>query len=208
MELKQAWQQMNAARDDKNWPDMGELPELAPRRPLSPLQQLKKKLVISLCWIIIITLVYGYAFYFFDLIYVRAGLVLIMLYNLFSGWQTFVLYKSTEPLVQPGNSLKKELERNCFNIYTWCRLQERNALFVYPVSISSGFIAGLSPGNGAKLNLIIHKPMFWIALAICLVVLVPLCFLLARQMMKYTYGKQLQHLNELIAQLENTNGGL
>jgi hypothetical protein len=204
MNLEQEWKNMGEA-DTANGMITFNVPgETQFKNNLSPLFKIKNSIKTSLIWAVLLTLLYIAGIYFFTLIWTRVCITLMVVYCCVSIVQCLKIYKSINPFVSPVNSLKDELERNYKTIKRWYNKQQTNALFLYPISILGGFMLGLSTEGIDKMNRLLQKPLLWVALAGCMLVLVPCCYYLTRWMMKVTYYKQLKHLKEAIDSLEES----
>lgn len=200
MNLEQTWQNIGKSAEigiyDLSASKNGEMFD-----SLSPLRKLKKSLTYSIAWALLITLFYLGGLFVFPLLAVQICLCLCIAYNVVSCIQTWRLQTAINQDVNPQNPLKIELERNYHSLIQWSRLQQRNAIFVYPVSITGGFIAGISLNGAGHIDSLMHKPALWVILLIAMVILVPLCYALSRKMMNIAYGKQLFYLKTTIESL-------
>lgn len=80
------------------------------------------------------------------------------------------------------------------------KFQRRSALFIYPLAATCGFLLGLSIERNV-VELFENRAM-WISLIITIVVLTPLCYFIAIQLERISYGRYLSQLRNLIHQLE------
>jgi hypothetical protein len=82
-------------------------------------------------------------------------------------------------------------------------MQEKVALFFYPIGAVGGFMMGGVIGSGKTIGEFMSKPVVLIALVIVLVTLIPACYYLAKWMNKKAFGDHLEKLKENINQLKN-----
>jgi hypothetical protein len=204
MDLEQEWKKMGEADSTKGVITITVPGEKLLKNNLSPLFKIKTSLKTSLIWAVLLTLLYIAGIYFFTLIWTRVCITLMVIYCCISIVQCWKIYNSIDPFVSPVNSLRTELERNYQTIMRWYTTQQTNALFLYPIGIMGGFMLGLSTEGIDKMNRLLLKPLLWVALAGCMLVLVPCCYYLTRWMMKVTYDKQLKHLKDAIDSLEES----
>jgi hypothetical protein len=168
----------------------------------NPLVQLKRTILYSIIWSVILGLVYAAMFYLIPIWQVKVTLALVLAFCLWSFVETFRLYRSIQPLVIPGNSVLAEMKRHYSNVNQWMIINQRVGLLLYPFAITGGFILGGVIGSGKPVSAFLYKPVMLLALAICILVWVPLSYMLAKWMFKVSFGKQLQLLSERIAALE------
>ena len=82
-------------------------------------------------------------------------------------------------------------------------IQQQAGLLIYPVSATGGFMIGGSVGAGKSITEVMQKPGMIIALLIALIILVPLCFYLAKWMSKKAFGKYAEQLKQNIEMLKS-----
>jgi hypothetical protein len=76
------------------------------------------------------------------------------------------------------------------------------ALWVYPFAATGGFMLGGTVGSEKTVEVFMGDYRVLIALAIMLVVLVPLSYWLAKWMTRVAFGKYVQQIKERIDELE------
>lgn len=167
----------------------------------NPLIDLKRQLLYSMFWAVAITIGYCFLFPYITSGWVVAGLVIMILFNLFLLYTTIRLYQRVQPNISPKANLLEELRRHEAEFKKWWDVQRRVALFVYPVAVSAGFVFGGMMGSGKTVNQLFAKPIFSWALLICIIVMVPLCWKFASWMFEKSFGKHLKILRENINEL-------
>lgn len=168
-----------------------------------PLLKLKSKLIHSLYWAAIITIFYSVLLFFIHDWIPVATLLLMIAFNV---WLTIIsvrLYNKIPGVISPEKNLKQVLEQQYQSFVDWQKQQEKVALFVYPFATAGGFILGGTLGAGKPLEYLVHKTAIQIAFPITILVLVPVCYYLAKWMFKIAYSKDLKQLKSMIAELEN-----
>jgi hypothetical protein len=168
-----------------------------------PLQKLKKNLLIGLILAFLITVIYVVLIYFISIWQVHLCIVIAILFNIWVGYDTWILYTNIKVNVSTTNSLKDELQKNYSSFQKSWRIQERLGLFVYPIAATGGFILGGVEGSGKSVEVFLYNPKMLIVLGVTLLILVPLCFYGARWMFNYAYGKHLKKLKQLIDELSD-----
>ncbi len=140
------------------------------------------------------------------LLSVRYGVILLLLGVVlgFCVWATvdaIRLLRDWRRDVSTTNSLLVEMQRQHDAITRWMRAQMRVALFVYPFAAAGGFLLGGVVGAGKDVAGVMEVPGMWTLLGISLLVMVPLCYLLAKWMFKISFGKHLVGLRQRIDEL-------
>ena len=171
----------------------------------NPLLILKKKLLHTIAWSIIITVGYICVFFFVNYWFLVTGFSMLILFNLYIIYISYKLYRSMQAHVSPEAGLLQELKRNYDGFEKWWWLQKRVAIFIYPVAVMAGYFLGGMAGAGKTMEQLMGKPVVWAGLLVCIILLVPFCIWLAKQIFNHSYGKHLEVLKENIRQLESGN---
>jgi hypothetical protein len=166
-----------------------------------PLEKLKSNLVKNLSFAVIITLGYAFLIFYFPYWQIQLGLLITIFFNLVLMWQAYEQYKHIDPALSSTNVLQN-LKHIHASFKKMCRQQERAALLVYPVACAAGFMLGGVVGSGKSVEAFMSKPVAQIALSICIVVMVPICYYLAKWMNKVAFGKYVDQIKEHIDALE------
>ncbi len=103
------------------------------------------------------------------------------------------------PITSP---LLPELKRQHQLFSKWINTQQRSGLFLYPVSVAIGFMAGGVTGSDLTVAELMGQWQLQLLLLICIVVLTPACHWLAKWMMKVAFGNHLKQLEAHINELE------
>jgi len=152
-------------------------------------------------WGVLITLLYIILFFFIDIWQVHFALLIMIFFNLWLMIDTWKLYKNTDENITPSNSLKQELQKNYNSFQIWWKLQQKAGLFVYPIAATGGFILGGVEGSGKSVEVFLYNPMMIKILVVTVLMLVPICYYMAKWMFNYVYGKHLMKLKNLIDEL-------
>ncbi len=198
IEPESLWQNLDKVEESQAMIDFAIPGNIARSKTKSPLMKIKKSLQASMVWIAILLVVYISAFLIFQPIFTRISLLVLAGYSVYSFIYSFKFYRQISPDVIAGNSVIAELERHYSSITRWCKAQELNALFLYPISILGGAILGLSTAGAEKMDLLMHKPNVWAILLGFIIIITPVLFYITRWMMKVAYYKHLEHLRVLI----------
>jgi len=202
MNLEQQWKNMGTAADTHSRMDFSVPANAELKKTASPLFKIRKALETGMFWIVIAFLIYVAGIILFKPIFTKLSLLVLAGYSIYCFFQSLKLYQQIDPMIVAGNSVKDELERHYRSIMLWCKTQERNALFLYPVALLGGAILGMSSVGAEQMNRALQKPAVWIALICIIIVLVPILYFINRRMMKTAYYNHLEHLKRLINSLE------
>ncbi|HEX4875046.1 MAG TPA: hypothetical protein VFV31_00135 [Chitinophagaceae bacterium] len=193
MSLEQQWKQLDEQGDE-------ELRSLLQPRKLqrlqsrNPLQKIKSLIVAGLIFSVAITALYGYLLVAYPYWPITVSLIVVIGFNVWVSVTSWQLYRQINPFVQ--EAVLQEMQHYYNSVMNWYRLQERVALFVYPVALAGGFLLGGMEGSGKSIEQIMSKPIMWVALGICMLILVPLCWWFARWMFRKSFGRYLKQLKQ------------
>jgi len=168
----------------------------------NPLEKIRKNLLINMIWAILICGLYVWLIFNFYFWQVQVALVIVLLFSLWAVYTAFQQYQNMETTISNSRSLLLEMKRHYRSITDWMHLQQRVALFIYPVSAAGGFMLGGASGSGKPIAVLMSKPVFLISLLIALAVLVPACYYLTKWLFKISFGKHLKALEMNIEALE------
>ena len=131
-------------------------------------------------------------------------LVCIGIVFLFTIWaiaKALLLYKEMKKS-NPHHTVLQEMERHYAGLQYWIKIQEKAALLIYPVSAAGGFMVGGSLGSGKSIDVIMSKPTVIVSLVITIVIMVPICIYLAKQLNKKAFGQYAAQLKQNIDMLK------
>ncbi len=168
----------------------------------NPLQKIKKNLFMNMIWGTIICSMYVVVIGYFHIWQVQAALGIVLIFSLWALFTAYKQYKKINTAVSSAGSVLDELKRHCQSIGNWMKVQQRVALIIYPISASGGFMLGDVIGSGKPVGVFLSKPIVVIAWLVCIAILVPACYYLARWLCKYSFGKHLAALEKNIHDLE------
>ncbi|MFZ4059403.1 MAG: hypothetical protein ACOYKE_14770 [Ferruginibacter sp.] len=160
------------------------------------LAQLKKKVLINLCWAILIAVAYLIVIFLYPVWQIVVGFGTILIFSIWGIYATYLEYKKINPDIDIQNNLVQELARHHSSITHWIKTQEKVALFFYPISAASGFLFGGMIGSGKPIEVFLSKPIVWITLIISIIVCTIAAYYLAKWMFKVSFGKTLQQLED------------
>lgn len=167
-----------------------------------PLMKLRKSLLTNIIWGIVITAGYVAVLFITKEWPAILSLIILLLFNAFvlgAGWQ---LYKNIQPFVSGTAGLRQEMERHYHSFMQWQNMQMKLSVIIFPIAVIGGFILGGSVSSGKSFDEFLGRAKALWALLICLVVLVPACYWLAKWMFKEAFGKHLDELKQNIDELK------
>jgi hypothetical protein len=201
MSIEKKWGETGDPMDDdlSSLLQTGKLSKLTSHNPL---EKIRKNLLINMIWGILICGLYVWLIFNFHFWQVQLAVIIVLLFSLWAVYTAFQQYKNMETTISNSSSLLVEMKRHYQSITDWMHLQQRVALFIYPVSAAGGFMLGGASGSGKPIAVLMSKPVFLIALLIALAVLVPACHFLTKWLFKISFGKHLKALKMNIEALE------
>ncbi len=200
MSIENSWNQLDDQQDD-DLLYMLQKPALSKLSSHSPLEKIRKNLLINMIWAFLICLFYIGIIIYFHIWQVQIPIFAVLIFTLWGLYSGYQIYGQIKATVSTG-PLLAELKRHHQTITTWIHAQQRVGLFIYPISAAGGFMLGGVLGSGKPVEVFMSKPIVLAALVISIIVLVPACYYLARWMCKYSFGKHLDALKENIRELE------
>lgn len=202
MNSKQEW------NDNKNHGDADLSALLNPRQlkklqSNSPIEKIKINLLKSMTAAAILCIGYIALIIYFHEWMIRAAIGITLI---FSFWALITAWKEFRKLqtgIDTSNSLLEEMKRHTSSIRRWMAIEQRVAIFVYPISAAGGFMLGGTLGSGKPVADFLSKPIVLIALLVAIAVLVPTCHWLAKWLAKKSFGQHIDALERNIRELEN-----
>lgn len=201
MSIEKIWSEINDPQDD----DLTSLlrkSTFSNAASHSPLEKIKKSLVMNMTSAVLICLLYVAVIIYFRIWQVQLAMSVVLFFSLWALYTAFQQYRQLNTAVSSSSPLLVEMKRHYESITRWMNVQQRVALFIYPVSAAGGFMLGGVLGSGKPVSYFMGKPMILLTLVICIIVLVPACYFLAKWMFNYSFGKHLKTLKQNIDALE------
>ncbi|MCU0382990.1 MAG: hypothetical protein MUF68_02885 [Cyclobacteriaceae bacterium] len=202
MDLQEVWKKLN---EDKLSKTTNQISLLSNFKSKHPVQKLIVALQVTLGFSIAFGILFFALIFFYSYWLLQILLGLIVIAYVWFYIHNKSIYKK----------LKREWEGTLSgNVYhalqsihhivtDSIRLQERAALFIYPVSISAGYLIGLQGGSGtSNLEVVFLKKEILLVLLGTIILFTPLCYYLSRWMYKVSFGVYLKQLNELMEKLK------
>jgi hypothetical protein len=167
-----------------------------------PLLHIRRGLLYTSMWAVLISGIYLWVFIVYSIAWVQAGIALLLAFNAWSLAAALKLRSRIPANLSNSGSLSETIELQIRAIRGWIRTNEYSGVVLYPVSVSTGFVLGGAIGSGKPVEVFMAEPVIILFFALSIAVLVPLCFLLTRWMVKVSFGKQLALLETQLRQLK------
>ena len=116
--------------------------------------------------------------------------------------ETIKLYRKIDIHVLPGDALLQQLKLNRQYIISYINIQEKGSVFIYPFSISGGYLYGGALNHHKSAGMVLSQQPMLVGLILAIVILTPLCYIVVHYAFKYMFGKHLKKLSDIIGQLE------
>lgn len=200
MDINEAWH--NIRFDSSNLPKS--IKEITGESKV-PLGKIKKSILYNFIVGVVVTLIYPGMIHIMDDTIIRLGTAILLIFSVLLLYDTWKLYRIINPLINPENNISKELKYQYDMVQKWIRIQQKIGLFLYPISVSVGFLFGGISGSGLGLVEFLNKPIVVVSLIITIAVLTPLCYLLVKWLLKYTFAKDLLALEKLMAEIRDVS---
>jgi hypothetical protein len=165
---------------------------------LNPLARLKRGLRINMYWAVLIAVLYILSIFYFPITIFRITMMAMLL---FTGWgliSTYRMYGQLDPRICYDCTLVSEMQRHYEAIHNWMRIQEKVALFFYPIGAAGGFLLGGVLGSGKPIAEIMSKTTVQVAFVLAILLLTPAGYYLARWLNQKAFGKHLDALRSRI----------
>ena len=198
MDIEEVWKAHKAATAGIT--DVHSVDQLKLSGQVNTLKKIKRALLTNMLWGALCIILYVLIICFFAFWQIRALFAITLIFSLWAVASALKLYLSVNDHVS-GNSLLAELTRNRDALNSWMRMQNRVALCIYPFSVSAGYIWGGVMGSGRDVAFFMNKPIVWLALIVCIIVMTPLAYKLGKWLFKKSFGKIIIQLDNDIASL-------
>lgn len=169
---------------------------------VSPIAKLRRGLVINSAWGIVISAIYVAILIVYPYPIVQISILVVLVFTLWVMFGAYQILKETRNNQIADIPLLVLMKQYHSSIERWMHIQQRMALFIYPISITGGFLIGGVVGSGLTPEAFLSRPYIWLALLICIALLVPASYYLAKWLFKVSFGTHLKNLQLLIAEME------
>lgn len=169
----------------------------------NPLENIKSNLILNIILGLAICILYVFILFYFPIWQVQLTIVITLIFSLWAIYTAFLEYKKINTNVSADNSLLVELKNHHSSLTDWMKTQQRVGIFIYPISAIGGFMLGGTIGSGKDVTSFMVKPSILLILLGVLIILVPLCHLMAKWMFNCSFGKHLKSIDQKIKDLES-----
>ncbi|WPP48197.1 hypothetical protein [Catalinimonas niigatensis] len=196
-DLNKSWEAWQGAEEPPLL-DEAFLNKALQKKSVDPLVKLKKNVKAKLLLIAFFSLLFLVIILSTDKVYNKILMSPLILAYLVGLVLIFGQYRILN-FVDKNLSLKETLEIYYLRISQISKYEQRVALFIYPVSITAGFVYGFTMNRDVE-DILSDQRILSLLIALNLV-LVPACYYLARWMDYKAFGTYLEHLKEDLNQL-------
>lgn len=179
-----------------------DLKKILQRKSTSPLETLEYHLKVNLVYGVVIALIYiGIAIVFphWTILIFTAVAGLFTIYTTVSGYNIYLKIKNWNT----NEGVLPELKNIIDTFSSWLKITEKIGVFVYPFAISGGFILGGAFSINKSVSELFASNYTILALILCIIILTPVSYLLARFMNKKAFGAYLNRLNDFVKDVES-----
>lgn len=201
MNLQETWNKLNSER--LITPSDPLLPKFK-KHSRHPVQKLIRAFEITLGFTIVFGLLFAALLFVFEPWIIRLFLaLLIAAYSFFFIYNLKTYKKLQIEWASPFDASLKEAFHKIHHVaHSSIRFQEKAALYMYPISITGGYLMGLFTGNSAQFEKNVTNLQVLGILGVCMIIFTPVCYYLAKWMYKVSYDKYLQQLQSLLKDMQ------
>lgn len=200
MKLEDTWKSLNT---ENQRIDHSEMLESMNNKKANVMAKLQKKIIGKLIFAISFTLVYSLLLFFVkDSIVILLFIVLIAAHLLAIGY-IFKEYLNMQKLIPMDGNILETLKEYQNRIRRVLKSEETGGLLLYPVAVSAGFFFSLLADR--SFTEVMADRWIWVIWIALMVGFTPVGHWLAKRMNKISFGKQLNHLQDMISEIESTN---
>ncbi|MBK9399699.1 MAG: hypothetical protein IPN36_02220 [Bacteroidetes bacterium] len=168
-----------------------------------PLKKIKKNLLYFMPTAVVSSFAYLYVIIEYPLWPSQIGLSILILFNCWSLYDTYKIYRSIPEHLVTESNLLGTLSVSYTTIKKWIRISELTGVFTYPIALTSGFLLGGWVGSGLPVEQFMSLPYVVIAYALSIAFMTPLCFIITRLLFRIFYGRYLKQIEKNIRELKN-----
>lgn len=199
--------------EDKNWKTLEgytdndlsrliNLSEISKIESQSPLLKIKRTLLMTIFGGIVFCGLYLFIIFYLEYWQVRLAMTIVLAFSIWAVYSSLHQYRNIKTDILANSSVLDELKRQQKSITEWIRLQIRVALFVYPISAGGGFMLGGALGSGRTIVDFLSRPYVGIIFIVLVIVITPICHLIAKRVYKVSFGNHLAIMQQNIEELE------
>lgn len=198
-DLKEAWDELKIDTSDLTHISEQEVKLSITVKSKGTMETLRKKVLYKFLFCLFFTICIAALIPFAGIVPAQILLTILLAAYIVGGVLILQEYKELGKDTDPTQNLSANLIFFRDRIKKVLKYEELIGLVLYPISLSAGFILGLSNGGNGNY---MEKPSDWIALAVALVVGVPLSNWGAKKMNKKAFGEYIERLELNIEELK------
>lgn len=200
MKLEDTWKSLNT---ENQTIDHSEMLKSMNNKKADVMVKLQKKLIGKLIFAISFTLIYSLLLFF-----VKDSLVILLFAVLIGAHLLAIGYflkehRNMQKLIPMDGNILETLKEYQSRIRRVLKSEETGGLILYPVAVSAGFFFSLLADK--SFTELMEDRWIWVIWISLMVGFTPVGHWLAKRMNKIAFGKHLNHLQEMISEIESTN---
>lgn len=200
MRLEDTW---NSISTENQAIDHSEVLESIHSKKTDILSKLQKKLIAKLIFAVSFTIGYSILLYFVkDSIVITLFVIIIAVHLLAIG---FIVkeYRDMQKLLPMDGKILDTLKEYQRRIKRVLKSEETGGLILYPVAVSAGFFFSLL--SDRSFDEVMMDRWIWVIWISSMAAFTPVGHWMAKRLNKIAFGKQLNHLQEMIEEIESKN---
>jgi hypothetical protein len=194
MDLKEAWK--NLEKEKLNKPVAGTIE--IPRHSKHPVSKLIQTFAAGLVFCVVFELIFVYMFFQVDQMIVKAGVIVVIVVYTFLFTLNLRALRRLRQLHNSDGNVMHVLQGVREIVTRTINFQQKMSWGFFPVCVAAGFLLGISIKKDAAT--LIVQPLFYGTLLLTMAIVTPACYYLTRWMIKLSYGKYLNQIEDLIQQ--------
>jgi hypothetical protein len=194
MDLKEAWKNLEKEKLIK--PVSGTIE--IPKHSKHPVSKLIQTFAAGLVFCVVFELMFVYLFFNVDQLIVKAGVIVVIVVYIFLFALNFKALRRLRQLYNSDENVMRVLQDVREIVTRTINFQQKMSWGFFPICVAAGFLLGISIKKDAAT--LIVQPLFYGTLLITMAIVTPACYYLTRWMIKLSYGKYLNQIEDLIRQ--------
>jgi len=200
MTLHNEWKKVEEEKDE-DLSALLDMPVIEKLASKDPVEKIRRGILINAGWGMLIAGIYIYVLLRFPIWQVAVCFGFIILIILWTVARTLLLYRKLHKPIG-ANTLLQQMEQHYYNIRKWMNLQKWVGLIASPVSVAGGILLAAHLA-GKSIDTVMHRKGMLLFLLIVELVLVLVCYWLAKWMIKKAFGQYAGQLKANIDSLKN-----
>lgn len=165
-----------------------------------PIAKLKTNLLINSGFAVAGILIFGFLMFYIDQTIVQVLLGVVLLAYAANIWLNNYIHRKYLKTVLPEQDTFHYLSNLELGIRTLLKRLEQTAVFIYPISMTAGFLIPLAQENALHL---LEKTEVQLILVACWVVFTPICYFVTRYLNRKAFGMYLDLIRKELDEMKS-----